>query len=108
MRYADEAVDAGAVKGGSELLNQFNSYKSLIDYARPTFGDNLKNGVLQGFIKGDADAIFKAITNIGETLPSGVVKMPDGTFIKLYESKSRSMKELFIDSPSQKYKIRIN
>lgn len=68
----------------------------------------LKHGELQGFIKGDANAIFKAITNGGKTMPSGAVKMPNGTFIKLYQSTSRGLNELHINTPSQMYKIRVN
>lgn len=89
-------------------MNQFNSVESLINTAKPTFGKALKYGDLQGFIQGDANAIFKAITNGGTTMPSGAVKMADGTFIKLYQSTSRGINDLFINTSTQAYKIRIN
>lgn len=97
-----------AAKTGTKLLNQFNSVESLINAAESTFGKALKHGELQGFIQGDANAIFKAISNGGTTMSSGAVKMADGTFIKLYQSTSRGINDLFIKTSTQAYKIRIN
>jgi hypothetical protein len=105
---AAEVVVEGVASASTKLLNQFNSVESLIESAAPTFTKVLKHGEIQGFIKGDANAIFKAITNGGKTMTSGAVKMPDGTFIKLYQSTSRGINELHINLPSQVYKIRIN
>jgi hypothetical protein len=93
---------------GTQLLNQFNNVESLINAAKSTFGKALKHGELQGFVQGDANAIFKAITAGGAKMQSGAVKMSDGTFIKLYQSTSRGINDLFINTPTQTYKIRIN
>ncbi|MBK1442511.1 RHS repeat-associated core domain-containing protein [Parapedobacter sp. ISTM3] len=96
-----------AAKGGTKLLNQFNSAESLIKAAQPTFGKALKHGELQGFVKGNADAIFKSITNGGTVLPSGAVQMSNGTIINMYNATSTGARTLFINTPSQIYKIRI-
>jgi hypothetical protein len=96
------------IEGGTKLLNQFNSAESIIEAAGPTFTIVLKHGELQGFITGDANVIFKSITNGGTTLPSGAVKMSNGTFIKFYQSTSRGVNDLLIHTPTQNYKIRIN
>ncbi len=97
-----------AAKTSGKFLRQLNSVESVIEAAAPTFGKPLKHGELQGFIKGDANEIFKAITHGGKTMSSGAVKMPDGTFIKLYQSTSRGVHELHINMHSQMYKIRVN
>lgn len=89
-------------------VNKIKNIDDLIRVAEPTFNKVLKHGEIQGFIKGDASSIFKAITKGGKVLPTGAVKMPDGTYIKLYESKSRELFELHINMPSQMYKIRVN
>ena len=93
-----------AAKTGTKMLNQFNSAESLIQGAGKL--DRLSGGVRQGFVKGDADAIFKSITNGGTALPSGAMKMADGTFIKL-ENASSGFRTIYINTPSQYYKIRI-
>ena len=110
----EEVTEVVAAKTSTKLLNQFNSAESLIEAVAPTFGKALKHGELQGFVKGDANAIFKAITNGGTTMATKnpltqLVKMPDGrTFITLYKSTSRGVQELHINTPSQLYKIRID
>jgi len=41
-------------------------------------------------------------------MTSGAEKMEDGTIIKLYQSSSRGINDLFINTSTQAYKIRIN
>ena len=53
-------------KTGTKMLNQFNSAESLIQSAGKL--ERLSGGVRQGFVKGNADAIFKSITNGGTVL----------------------------------------
>ncbi|MFZ4863991.1 hypothetical protein ACL9RF_17625, partial [Sphingobacterium sp. Mn56C] len=96
-----------AAKGGTKLLNQFNSAESLIQGAQSTFGKALKHGELQGFVKGNADAIFKSITNGGTALPSGAMQMSNGNIIRMYNATSTGAPTIFINTPSQIYKIRI-
>lgn len=67
----------------------------------------LKGGVLQGNVQGDAQAVFKAITEGGEALPNGMVKMEDGTLIGTHTSTKTGVSTIDINTGDQVYKIRV-
>jgi hypothetical protein len=67
----------------------------------------LKGGVRQGMIQGNADEIFKTITEGGTKLESGAVKLGDGTIINLHKSKSTGASTIDINKGDQIYKIRV-
>lgn len=84
---------------------KINSVESLIQGVGRF--ERLSGGVRQGFINGNADAIFKSITKGGNILPSGAVKMPNGTIVRLYNATSTGAPTIYINTSSQFYKIRI-
>jgi hypothetical protein len=95
----------GAVKTSTKLLNQFNSAESLIQGA----GNLTKvNAGMQGFIKGDGNSIFKAITNgsIGTTSRGGII-MPGNTTIFNHFSTKTGIYTIDINKAGQMFKIRI-
>jgi len=96
---------AEAAKGGTKLLNQFNSAESLIQGA----GNLTKvNAGLQGFVKGDGQSIFKAITqgSVGTTSRGGII-MKDGTTLFNHFSTKTGVYTIDINKASQMYKIRV-
>jgi hypothetical protein len=69
--------------------------------------ERLKGGVRQGRVEGDAQSIFNTITEGGETLSNGRVKMEDGTIIGAHTSKSTGQTTIDINKGDQIYKIRV-
>ena len=69
--------------------------------------ERLKGGVRQGRVEGDAKAIFSSITEGGEKLSNGRVKMEDGTVIGTHTSKSTGQTTIDINKGDQIYKIRV-
>jgi len=103
LKYGDEV---GTLCKSTKLLNQFNSADSLIKNA----GDltRLKGGVKMGTVTGNGEAIFRAISNGGQMLPSGYVKMADGTIIGKHVASSTGEFTIDINQAGQIYKIRVN
>jgi len=99
-------ADFNAAKSAPKQLNQFNSAESLIQNAGSL--TRLKGGVKMGTVTGDGEAIFKAITNGGETLPSGYVKMADGTTIGKHIAGSTGQFTIDVNQAGQIIKIRVN
>ena len=94
-------------KGAPQLLNQFNSVESLINSS--TFKQlERSNQVLQTTIKGNGEAIFKTLSQGGQKLPSGAVRLPDGTELFKHISKTTGEFTLDINKAGQLYKVRIN
>jgi hypothetical protein len=52
-------------------------------------------------LKGNIDDVFKTITEGGEVLEGGAVKLPDGTFFKKYTSSSGGEPSISINKPDQ-------
>jgi len=101
-----EDVAELAAKAGPKLLNQFNSVESLIQNAGSL--TRLKGGVNMGTVMGDGEAIFSAISKGGQTLPSGYVKMADGTIIGRHIATSTGQFTIDINQAGQIFKIRVN
>jgi hypothetical protein len=102
-----KAAEQLAANTAPKLLNQFNSAESLIQNAGCLKG-GLKGGVKLGTVKGDGEAIFKAISDGGQLLPSGMVKLPDGTLIGSHIGTSvKNAGNFTIDivNQGQRYKI---
>jgi hypothetical protein len=89
-----------------KLLNQFNSVDSLIQNAGTLA--RLKGGKLMGTVTGDGEAMFKAITQGGRTLPSGYVKLADGTIVGKHIASSTGEFTIDINKAGTIYKIRVN
>lgn len=62
---------------------------------------------MQGFVKGDGNAIFKSITQGGTLALRGYYTMPNGTVISKYFSSTSGDFTIFINQGSKAYKIRI-
>jgi hypothetical protein len=102
----DPSARLVAAKNGPKVLNQFNSVDSLLQNAG-TF-TKLKGGVQQAIIKGDGQSIFNAISQGGQKLPSGAVKMPDGTILNTHISPKSGEFTIDINQAGQFFKIRVN
>jgi hypothetical protein len=89
-----------------KLLNQYNSVDSLIQDAGTL--SKLKGGKLMGTVTGDGQAIFNAITQGGQTLPSGYVKLADGTIIGKHIATSTGEFTIDINVGGKIFKIRVN
>jgi RHS repeat-associated protein len=96
----------GKVSKCDKLLNQFNSADSLIQNAGAL--TRLKGGKLMGTVTGDGEAIFKAVSQGGQTLPSGFVKMADGTIIGKHIATSTGEFTIDINKAGRSFKIRVN
>ena len=93
-----------AAKEAPKLLNQFNSAESLIQGA----GNLTKvKGGMQGFVKGDGAAIFKAISQGGTRQANGSILMKDGTTLFNHFSTKTGVYTIDINKASQIYKIRV-
>ncbi|MCG8340594.1 MAG: hypothetical protein MI674_04995 [Cytophagales bacterium] len=102
----DVSAREGA-RGVPKLFNQFNSVESLINSS--TFKQlERSNQVLQTTIKGNGEAIFKTLSQGGQKLPSGAVRLPDGTELFKHISKTTGEFTLDINKAGQLYKVRIN
>jgi len=84
-------VEAIAAKGVPKLLNQFNSAESLIQGAGNL--TKVKAG-MQGFVKGDGAAIFKAISQGGTRQANGTILMKDGTTLFNHFSTKKEFTQL--------------
>lgn len=93
-----------AAKGGTKMLNQFNSAESLIQGAGKL---SRVKGARQGFVKGNVDDIFKSITQGGKQLAPNRVQLPNGTIITKYFSSTTGVPTLQINKGNQIFKIRI-
>ena len=85
--------------------NGFNSVESLIEGAgklQPV------KGAMQGFIKGDGNAIFKTLTQTGKPLPGGRFLLPDGTNIGKHFSSATGVFTINMNRAGQLYKIRVS
>ena len=100
-------VTQTVAKEAPKLLNQFNSAEGLIQGAgklQPV------TGAMQGFVKGDGNAIFKTLTQnaVGRTANGGHI-LKDGTILTKYFSSTTGEFTIFINKgTNQMYKIRIN
>ncbi len=103
---ADFGHSSLAAKTAPKLLNQFNSAESLIQNAGSL--TKLKGGVKMGTVTGDGEGIFKAISNGGQTLPSGYVKMADGTIVGKHIAGSTGQFTIDVNQAGQIFKIRVN
>ncbi len=103
---ASRIATKGAAKGGVKLLNQFNSAESLIQGAG-NLSEIGGGSVLQGFVKGDGEAIFRAISQGGTRRDNGTIMMNDGTILTHHRSKTSGDYTIDINRSGQKYKIRI-
>ena len=93
-----------AAKGGTKLLNQFNSAESLIQGAGNL--TKVKAG-MQGFVKGDGASIFKAISQGGTRQANGTILMQDGTTLFNHFSTKTGVYTIDINKAGQIYKIRV-
>jgi len=82
---AAEAAGTQAAQATPKLLNQFNSVDSLLENAgRFT---RVKGGVRQAVIKGNGEGIFSAISQGGQKLRSGAVRLEEGTIINRHSEE---------------------
>ena len=93
-----------ATRGAPRLLNQFNSVESLLQ--RVTTSPT-KKGALQGFIRGDGEAIFRSITQGAQRMPNGTYKFTDGTTLFKHFSTNTGHFTIDINRAGAIYKIRI-
>ena len=93
------------VKGGTKLLNQFNSVESLLQNAGKF--SRIKGGAQQAFIKGDGASIFKAISQGGTRQANGTILMKDGTTLFNHFSSKTGVYTIDINRASQVFKIRV-
>ncbi len=105
-KLAGKVDDVAGLAAKAKLLNQFNSAESLIQNAGSL--TRLKGGVNMGTVMGDGEAIFNAISKGGQTLPSGYVKMADGTIIGRHIATSTGQFTIDINQAGQIFKIRVN
>jgi hypothetical protein len=105
-KLAGKVDDVAGLAAKAKLLNQFNSAESLIQNAGSL--TRLKGGVNIGTVMGDGEAIFNAISKGGQTLPSGYVKMADGTIIGRHIATSTGQFTIDINQAGQIFKIRVN
>ncbi|MEN9677034.1 MAG: hypothetical protein RIS76_2930 [Verrucomicrobiota bacterium] len=105
-KLAGKVDDVAGLAAKAKLLNQFNSAESLIQNAGSL--TRLKGGVNMGTVIGDGEAIFNAISKGGQTLPSGYVKMADGTIIGRHIATSTGQSTIDINQAGQIFKIRVN
>lgn len=103
-RNRGERLEANAAKGGTKLLNQFNSAESLIQGAGKL---SRVKGAQQGFVKGNVDDIFKSITQGGKQISPNQVQLPNGTMITRYPSSTTGTPTIQINQSEKIYKIRI-
>ena len=109
---AGKLIGKGVAKMGSKvatrcaprLLNQFNSVESLLQ--RVTTSPT-KKGALQGFIRGDGEAIFRSITQGAQRMPNGTYKFTDGTTLFKHFSTNTGHFTIDINRAGAIYKIRI-
>ncbi|WP_249037310.1 hypothetical protein [Algoriphagus antarcticus] len=93
-----------AAKSGTGVLNQLKSAESLINEA----GSLTKvNAGMQGFVKGDGVAIFKAISQGGTQQANGTILMQDGIILFKHISKTTGVYTIDINKAGQIFKIRI-
>ena len=86
---------AGKAVAGAKLFPQFNSVESIIQNAGKLV--RLKKGVRQGWITGNADDIFKTLTQGGIVKPDGRVLLKDGTLLSKHISKTTGQSTLDIN-----------
>ncbi len=99
-------VKEAAAEEAPQLLNQFNSVESLLEKNVGNF-TKLKGGVQQATIQGNGPDIFRALSQGGQTLSSGAVRLPNGTVIFSHISTTTGEFTLDINAAGQIYKIRI-
>ena len=106
-KFANKAFDLskGAAKGGTKLLNQFNSAESLIQGAGKL--SPVKGG-FQGFVKGDGASIFNNLTHGAKPLPNGRFLLSDGTNIGKHFSSNTGVFTINMNRDGKIFKIRIN
>jgi len=93
-------------KEGGQLVGKlFNNIDGLLENVALS---TTKKGAMQGFIKGDGEAIFKTLTKGGKQLPSGAVEMPNGTTLFNHYSTKTGQYTLDINKGGEIFKIRIN
>jgi RHS repeat-associated protein len=66
-----------------------------------------KNGEIQGFVQGDAQAIFQDLTKGAQHIRGNLYKLPDGTLINYHNSTSTGTPTIDINRGGVIYKIRI-
>jgi hypothetical protein len=97
---------AEVAKTAPKLLNQFNDVDSLIQNAGKLA--RLKGGKLMGTVTGDGEAIFRAVSQGGETLSNGYVKMADGTIVGSHIASSTGEFTIDVNRAGQIFKIRVS
>jgi X-X-X-Leu-X-X-Gly heptad repeat protein len=92
-------------ESGQIAAKLFNSVDGLLDNMAlsPT-----KKGAMQGFIKGDGEAIFKTLSKGGKQLQSGAVELSNGTTLFNHYSTKTRQYTLDINKGGEIFKIRIN
>jgi hypothetical protein len=68
----------------------------------------LKGGKLMGTVTGDGEAIFRAVSQGGETLSNGYVKMADGTIVGSHIASSTGEFTIDVNRAGQIFKIRVS
>lgn len=107
LKEGEKVVLREGARGGVKLLNQYNSVESLIN--AHTFKQlNKANQTLHTIIRGNGEAIFKTLAQGGKRLPSGAVRLPDGTELFKHFSKKTGEFTLNINKAGKLYKVRIN
>ncbi|WP_316758515.1 DUF6443 domain-containing protein [Pedobacter aquatilis] len=92
-------------EGGQVVAKLFNSVDGLLENVALS---STKKGATQGFIKGDGEAIFKALSKGGKQLESGAVELSNGTTLFNHYSTKTGQYTLDINKGGEIFKIRIN
>jgi RHS repeat-associated protein len=88
-----QALNSG-VQSVSQLLNSMHNASQLTSKA-------------QGFVQGNAQQIFNNITQGGAKISDTLYKMPDGTFVKLYNSSTNGVASISINQAGKMTSVRI-
>ena len=68
----------------------------------------LSNGTTQqGFVQGDAQAIFRNLTNGAQHIQGNLYKLPDGTYINFHNSTGTGIPTIDVNRGGVIYKIRV-
>jgi hypothetical protein len=91
---------------GEKIQIQRQSVDALIESI--TDINMLKNGEMQGALKGDASSIFQDLIIDATHIRGNLYQLPDGTYINFHNSTSTGVPTIDINKSGMIYKLRIN
>jgi RHS repeat-associated protein len=96
----------GAVQAFLKIPDKIENAVDILDNVELD-GKELKNGELQGVMKGDADEIEMNVAKDATQTGKGLYRLSDGTIIKFYQSTKGSGRSMQVNTEDVIYKIRI-